>query len=78
MYSRGIEDISERFAIRRQRNSGVVWHVRMKADETPFLLISLVEHTSDVDYNVVIRGFCICFLSGRAMKKKQIQNQKNG
>ena len=54
-----IEDVSERFVhmFTEERNSDVVKRVRMKDDETPFYLISLIEHKSDVDYNVVMQIF---------------------
>lgn len=54
-----IEDVSERFVhmFTEERNSDVVKRVRMKDDETPFYLISLIEHKSDVDYNVVMQVF---------------------
>ena len=31
----------------------------MKDNETPFYLISLIEHKPDVDYNVVMQAFCL-------------------
>lgn len=54
-----IEDVSERFVhmFTEERNSDVVKRVRMKDDETAFYLISLIEHKSDVDYNVVMQVF---------------------
>ncbi len=35
----------------------MVKRVRMKNNETPFYLISLIEHKSNVDYNVVMQVF---------------------
>lgn len=53
-----IEDVSERFVhmFTVERNSDVVKRERTKDDETPSYLISLIEHKSDVDYNVVMRS----------------------
>lgn len=51
--------MSERFVhiFAEERNSDVVKRVRMKNNETPFYLISLIEHKSNVDYNVVMQVF---------------------
>lgn len=38
-----------------ERNSDVVKKVRLKGDEMPFYLISLIEHKAQVDYNVVMQ-----------------------
>lgn len=40
-----------------ERNSDVVKRVHIKEQETPFYVISLIEHKSDVDYNVVMQIF---------------------
>ena len=49
-----IEDVSERYVhmFMEERDSDVVKRVRMKTNETPFFLVSLIEHKSKVDYNV--------------------------
>ncbi|MDE7284739.1 MAG: Rpn family recombination-promoting nuclease/putative transposase [Lachnospiraceae bacterium] len=53
----GIEDVSERFVhmFAEERNSDVVKKVYIEMNETPFFLVSLIEHKSDVDYNVVMQ-----------------------
>ena len=52
-----IEDVSERYVhmFTEERNSDVVKKVHIKSDETPFFLISLIEHKANVDYNVVMQ-----------------------
>lgn len=59
-----IEDVSERYVrmFQEERNSDVVKRVRIKDSETPFFLVSLIEHKSSVDYNVVMQilRYMIC------------------
>ena len=52
-----IEDVSNRYVhmFTEERNSDVVKKVRLKGNETSFYLISLIEHKSRVDYNVIIQ-----------------------
>lgn len=52
-----IEDISERFVhiFTEERNADVVKKVHIEGDDMPFYLISLIEHKSRVDYNVVMQ-----------------------
>ena len=52
-----IEDVSERYVhmFIEERDSDVVKRVRMRTNETPFFLVSLIEHKSQVDYNVVMQ-----------------------
>lgn len=52
-----IEDVTERYVrmFREERNSDVVKKVRIRNSEVPFYLISLIEHKSNVDYNVVMQ-----------------------
>lgn len=38
-----------------ERNSDIVKKVRLKGNETSFYLISLIEHKSRVDYNVIMQ-----------------------
>ncbi len=54
-----IEDVSERYVhmFVEERDSDVVKRVKLQDAETPFYLISLIEHKSDVDYNVVMQIF---------------------
>ena len=52
-----IEDVSNRYVhmFTEERNSDVAKKVRLKGNETSFYLISLIEHKSRVDYNVIIQ-----------------------
>ena len=54
-----IEDVTNRYVhmFTEERNSDVVKKVRMGTEETPFYLVSLIEHKSDVDYNVIMQVF---------------------
>ena len=53
----GIEDVTERYVhmFAEERNSDVVKKVHIEMSETPFFLVSLIEHKSNVDYNVVMQ-----------------------
>lgn len=52
-----IEDVSGRYVtmFEEERNADVVKKVHLKGNEMPFYLISLIEHKSQVDYNVVMQ-----------------------
>lgn len=52
-----IEDVSERYVhmFVEERNSDVVKRVRLKENTTSFYVISLIEHKSLVEYNVVMQ-----------------------
>ena len=52
-----IEDVTERYVhmFTEERNSDVVKKVKIKDCDTPFYLISLIEHKSKVDYNSVMQ-----------------------
>ncbi|MCM1154974.1 MAG: Rpn family recombination-promoting nuclease/putative transposase, partial [Roseburia sp.] len=57
-----IEDITTRYIhmFTEERDSDIVKRVHIKNDqnnETPFYLISLIEHKSHIDYNVVMQVF---------------------
>ena len=54
-----IEDVSERYVhmFTEERESDVVKRVHIKENESPFYLISLIEHKSNIDYNVVMQVF---------------------
>ena len=54
-----IEDITRRYIhmFTEERDSDVVKKVRIKDSEMPFYLISLIEHKSQIDYNVVMQVF---------------------
>ncbi|MDE6608521.1 MAG: Rpn family recombination-promoting nuclease/putative transposase [Lachnospiraceae bacterium] len=52
-----IEDVTERYVhmFTEERDSDVVKKVHMKGGEHTFYLVSLIEHKSNVDYNVVMQ-----------------------
>ena len=52
-----IEDVTERYVhmFTEERESDVVKKVHMKVGENTFYLVSLIEHKSNVDYNVVMQ-----------------------
>lgn len=52
-----IEDVSERYVhmFAEERDSDVVKKVKLKDSEMPFYLISLIEHKSNVEYNIVMQ-----------------------
>ena len=52
-----IEDVTNRYVhmFTEERNSDVVKKVHIGTEETPFYLISLIEHKSQVDYNVIMQ-----------------------
>ena len=54
-----IEDVTSRYLhmFTEERNSDSVNRVRTKMNETPFFIVSLIEHKSNVDYNVVMQVF---------------------
>ena len=54
-----IEDVTGRYLhmFTEERNSDSVSRVRIKTNETPFFIVSLIEHKSNVDYNVVMQVF---------------------
>jgi hypothetical protein len=54
-----IEDVTERYThmFVEERYSDVVKKVHIRTNETPCFLVSLIEHKSDVDYNVVMQVF---------------------
>lgn len=54
-----ITDVTNRYIhiFTNERDSDVVKRISVKNNETPFYLISLIEHKSKVDYNVVMQVF---------------------
>ena len=54
-----IEDVTSRYLhmFTEERNSDSVNRVKTKMNETPFFIVSLIEHKSNVDYNVVMQVF---------------------
>lgn len=54
-----IEDVTNRYVhmFTEERNSDNVKRVKLKINETPFFVVSLIEHKSNVDYNIVMQIF---------------------
>ena len=54
-----IEDVTSRYLhmFAEERHSDSVNRVKTKINETPFFIVSLIEHKSNVDYNVVMQVF---------------------
>ena len=52
-----IEDVTDRYVpmFEEERDSDVVKKIHLKGNEKPFFLISLIEHKSRVDYNVIMQ-----------------------
>ncbi|MGN0365520.1 MAG: Rpn family recombination-promoting nuclease/putative transposase [Suilimivivens sp.] len=52
-----IEDVTQQYLhiFAEERNSDVVKKVHLKGNETPFYLVSLIEHKSQIDYNVIMQ-----------------------
>lgn len=73
-----IEDETERFVhlFTEERNSDVVKRVRIKEGKTSFYLISLIEHKSKVDYNVVMQIFRYMAFIWEDYEKEQNRRQK--
>ncbi len=76
-----IEDETERFVhlFTEERNSDVVKRIRLKdkaTGEIPFYLISLIEHKSDVDYNVVMQILRYMVFIWEDYEKKQERKRK--
>lgn len=74
-----IEDVTTQYLpmFMNERDSDIVKKVRIKNDETPFYFISLIEHKSNVDYNVVMQMFrYIAFIW--ADYEKEMEKQHKG
>ncbi len=76
-----IEDETERFVhlFTEERNSDVVKRIRLKDKgngEIPFYLISLIEHKSDVDYNVVMQILRYMVFIWEDYEKRQERKRK--
>ena len=74
-----IEDVTTRYLpmFSNERDSDIVKRIHIKNDETPFFLISLIEHKSNVDYNVVMQMFrYIAFIW--ADYEKEMEKQHEG
>ena len=77
-----IEDVTTQYLpmFSNERDSDIVKRIHIKNDEndeTPFFLISLIEHKSNVDYNVVMQMFrYIAFIW--ADYEKEMEKQHEG
>ena len=73
-----IEDVTHRFVhmFTEERDSDSVKKIHVKTNETPFYLISLIEHKSDVDYNVVMQVFRYMSFIWEDYEKEMEQKQK--
>ena len=73
-----IEDETERFVhlFTEERNSDVVKRIRLKEQKMPFYLISLIEHKSNVDYNVVMQIFRYMTFIWEDYEKEQERKQE--
>ncbi len=73
-----IQDETERFVhlFTEERNSDVVKRIRLKEQKTPFYLISLIEHKSNVDYNVVMQIFRYMAFIWEDYEREQERAQK--
>ena len=73
-----IEDETERFVnlFTEERNSDVVKRVKVNKGKTSFYLISLIEHKSEVDYNVVMQIFRYMAFIWEDYEKQQNRKHK--
>jgi len=73
-----IEDVTERFVhmFTEERNSDVIKRVHLKGINEPFYLISLIEHKSKVDYNVVMQILRYMVFIWEDYEKEQERLQK--
>lgn len=73
-----IEDVTTRYIhmFTNERDSDVVKKVHIKNNETPFFLISLIEHKSHVDYNVVMQVFRYMAFIWEDYEKEMEKKQK--
>lgn len=73
-----IEDVTNRFVhmFTEERNSDVVKKIRLKDEKTPFYIISLIEHKSDVDYNVTMQVLRYMVFIWEEYEKEMEKKQK--
>lgn len=73
-----IEDETDRFVhlFAEERNSDVVKKVKLNREKTSFYLISLIEHKSEVDYNVVMQIFRYMVFIWEDYEKEQNRKRK--
>ena len=75
-----IEDVTDKFVpmFEEERDSDVVKKIHLKGNEKPFFLISLIEHKSRVDYNVImqlLRYMVFIWIDYEREMKKQTGNK---
>ena len=77
-----IEDISERYVplFTSEREADVVKRIRLK-DENPVFLVSLIEHKTEVDYNVIMQLLrYMCYIwedyQKEMLKKREEQRER--
>ena len=77
IYPENIEDVSERFVplIAEERNSDTVKKIKIP-NKTPFYFISLIEHKTQVDYNVAIQIFRYIYQIWEDYEKEMEAKQK--
>ena len=73
-----IEDVTNRFVhmFTEERNSDVVKKIRLKDEKTPFYIVSLIEHKSDVDYNVTMQVLRYMVFIWEEYEKEMEKKQK--
>ncbi len=75
-----IEDVTDRYVpmFEEERDSDVVKKIHVKGNEKPFFLISLIEHKSRVDYNIImqlLRYMVFIWIDYERDMKKQTGNK---
>ena len=75
-----IEDVTDKFVpmFEEERDSDVIKKIHLKGNEKPFFLISLIEHKSRVDYNVImqlLRYMVFIWIDYEREVKKQTGNK---
>ena len=75
-----IEDVTDRYVpmFEEERDSDVVKKIHLKGNEKPFFLISLIEHKSRVDYNIImqlLRYMVFIWIDYEREMKKQTGNK---
>lgn len=73
-----IEDVTNRFVhmFTEERNSDIVKKIHLKDEKTPFYIISLIEHKSNVDYNVTMQVLKYMVFIWEEYEKEMEKKQK--
>lgn len=73
-----IEDVTNRFVhmFTEERNSDVVKKIRLKDEKASFYIVSLIEHKSDVDYNVTMQVLRYMVFIWEEYEKEMEKKQK--